>query len=562
MYSEAQILLFSDLPGEGERIAETVRKISDRPVRAVTDAATALKLIGADGPEIVFVHSQAGAAAATRFLDVVWTRNSKTTRFLVGDSTRDSDALVNCALGPHQFIPGPIDPEKIAAALNRADAIQGFVQNEQIRELVSRMRTLPNRPALSIEIMRQLRSPGASASTIGELVSKDLAISTKLIQMANSAFYSAEQQVSNPTEAVLLIGLETTAALVLSIETFAQADKLKPLYFSMDRIWKHGQSVAELARKISQTMDYDSETSSQVYTAGLLHDIGKLALALNFEEDYEKVLKDAQKKSLPVHQVEEQFFGATHAETGAYLLALWGMPLPIVEAVAGHHWPIHRLSTQFPAVTALRLANQLVNAPEKLETILTEYPSELGLGPHLEQFKALLGISKDRTVKKREAKAPAPQSNVARERPESSKEPQARRPVFYLAFTAAVATACVVVFYSWPRIAPHSEPRAQLHAKVSDNRAPSKTKATETGDRLENRDGAGTLLESVSFEKPFTLDQSSAPPPTLDRLFPFDHLFTTEESPVPQHSPELEPEKTITPPENDSTARLPSDGSK
>src|SRR4029079_13323754 len=210
--------------------------------------------------------------------------------------TADSDVLVRCALGPHQFIPVPINPEKLDAALARAASIKRSVNNEKIRSLVSRMRTLPSRPALSIEVMRELRSAKASARAVGELVSKDLAISTKLIQVANSAFYSAEQKVSTPAEAVLLLGLESTAALVLSIQTFTKLDKLKPLYFSMDRVWKHSQSVAELARNICQLMGADAETSAHAYTAGLLHDIGKLALAQNFEEDYERVLKETEEK--------------------------------------------------------------------------------------------------------------------------------------------------------------------------------------------------------------------------------------------------------------------------
>src|SRR5688572_1300761 len=158
MSHEAQILVFSDFPAEGEQISQTIRNLSDRSVRTATDPVTAFKILGAHPPEIVFAHFQAGAVAATGLLNEVWTRHPQATRFLLGDSTPDSDALVRCALGPHQFIPGPIDPEKLAAALSRADSIRSFVQNEKIRELVSRMRTLPSRPALSIEIMRELRS--------------------------------------------------------------------------------------------------------------------------------------------------------------------------------------------------------------------------------------------------------------------------------------------------------------------------------------------------------------------------------------------------------------------
>ena len=549
MSHEAHILVFSDFPAEAEQISQTIRNISDRPVQTATDMVTAFEMLDAHAPEIVFVRLQAGAVAATCLLNEVWTRHPQATRFLLGDSTPDPDALVRCALGPHQFIPGPIDPEKLEAALSRADSIRSFVQNEKIRELVSRMRTLPSRPALSIEILREIRSAKASASAVGELISRDVAISTKLIQMANSAFYRGEQQVSNPVDAILMIGLETTAGLVLNIETVSQIDKLKPLYFSMDRVWKHGQSVAELAIKISQTMGCDAETSSNVFTAGLLHDIGKIALALNFEEDYERIPKDAEKKGISVHQAEEDFFGASHAETGAYLLALWGMPLPIVEAVAGHHWSTDRLSKEFPAVTALHLANRLVNTEnltlENLNEFLAEYPSELGLSSRLRQFKALLGISKDRPANQRKPNVPNPQPAKNDSRVNSPSAPAPRsRPAFYLAFAATVvALGSLVAFYSWPRIVSLSNPQAQLHAE-----------AARKTDQLPN-DGHATTPEQPFL--PPASEQTIAP----EQPFPFDQLLPTDESSAPEHPAEPEQGETITTFEADSTPRRTSDGS-
>ena len=108
MSSEAQILVFSDSPDEGERIAQTIRQISDRTVRTVTNPATALKVVEALLPEIVFAHSHAGTAAATRFLNEVWTRNPQTARFLLGDSTPDSEALINCVFSRIEVITGEI----------------------------------------------------------------------------------------------------------------------------------------------------------------------------------------------------------------------------------------------------------------------------------------------------------------------------------------------------------------------------------------------------------------------------------------------------------------------
>src|SRR5262249_8047361 len=160
----------------------------------------------------------------------------KTVRFFLSASI-DSDVMVTCVLGAHHFLQKPLDLSALQAALHRADSMNRLLRNERIQSLVSRMRTLPSRPSLYLELMRELLSSNARAITVGELVAKDLAISARLIQVVNSAYYGLQQHVSDPAAAVLLLGLETTSSLVLSIEAFARFDKVKPLYFSMDQVW-------------------------------------------------------------------------------------------------------------------------------------------------------------------------------------------------------------------------------------------------------------------------------------------------------------------------------------
>src|SRR3569623_758024 len=121
MPDEAQILVFSDFPSEGEAIERILREISAGAVQTVADPKTAFERLDATTPDIVFAHLRTGAVASTCFLNEVWTRRPQTARFLLGDSTADSDALVRCALGPHQFIPAPISSEKLNGALGRAE---------------------------------------------------------------------------------------------------------------------------------------------------------------------------------------------------------------------------------------------------------------------------------------------------------------------------------------------------------------------------------------------------------------------------------------------------------
>jgi putative nucleotidyltransferase with HDIG domain len=258
------------------------------------------------------------------------------------------------------------------------------------------MRTLPSRPSLYLEVMRELRSSNANAKIVGELVAKDLAISTKLIQVVNSAYYGLAQQVTEAADAILLLGMETTASLILSIEAFARFDKVKPLYFSIDRVWKHSQSVAHSAKKIAEAMTNDTSIAKDAFTAGLLHDVGKLALALNFEEQYQGALKLAAKNNLQAWEVETEVFGASHAEAGAYLLSLWGLPLPIIEAVASHHLPSQELGKEFNAVTAVHLVERLeyekdlAAVPGSTIQVDLNYPPELQIEDHLENFRAII----------------------------------------------------------------------------------------------------------------------------------------------------------------------------
>ena len=345
--------------------------------------------------DLIFVDLKAGSFAGLQFLHKVWSKHPDTIRFLLSDSMAP-DLMVSCALGPHQVLLKPLDANAIRNAIDRAGLVTRLFQNKDVQSLVSRIRTFPSRPTVYIEVMKELRSSTASAQTVGELVARDLAISTKLLQITNSAFFGFNRPVTSPADAVLLLGMETTASLVLGIEAFSRLDNVKLLYFSTDQVWKHCQAVANSARAIAEYVTSDSELAHDAYTAALLHDIGKLALAANLHETYRDALNLGREKNLPAYEVERQAFGATHAEAGAYLLSLWGLPGKIIEAVSAHHLPARELSSEFTALTALHLANKLENAlsdprsgTEEIQLDL-DYPTELRVVEQLDTFREIV----------------------------------------------------------------------------------------------------------------------------------------------------------------------------
>ena len=347
--------------------------------------------------DIIFADLSKGMLAGAQFLHDVWARRPHIIRFLLG-TKMDPDIMLTCVMASHQFLLKPVEAASIQTALERANVMHELLQDKQLRTLLSRIRTFPARPRIYLEVMREIRSPHASAQTVGELVSKDLAISTKLLQVINSASFGLGHKVSSPADAVLLLGMQTTAALVLGIEAFAQLDRLNATEFPVEALWAHSQNVAQGARTAAQYFTREGAIAHDAFTAGLLHDVGKLALAMNFPEEYHFALAMASEKRTAPWVAEKEVLGATHAEAGAYLLSLWGLPCSIIRAVAEHHNEPAQLESEFDARTAVHLANVIENAREsgklldEAQLAELEYPAELGLGEGYNGLREAMGF--------------------------------------------------------------------------------------------------------------------------------------------------------------------------
>lgn len=319
----------------------------------------ALKLLQESQFDVVITDMHMPGMTGAQLLNEVGRHQPKTVRFILADSA-DKELIMKCVLGTHQFLAKPCEPESLKSHIQRALVLDQWIGSESLKNLVSRLRTFPSIPSLYFEVLKELGSPNASAQRVGEIIGKDLAMTTKLLQMINSAFFGMSRQVTDPTEAVTILGFETVKSLVLCIQVFAQFDKVKPTYFSIDKLWRHCTAVAQAARKIAQLEEADSEVQEEAYLGGLLHDLGKLVLVSNFGEQYQGAQTLARKNKLLIWDVEKDLFGAAHSEIGAYLIGLWGLPLAVVEAAALHHAPLRNEDQSFKPLTAVHAANVLI----------------------------------------------------------------------------------------------------------------------------------------------------------------------------------------------------------
>ena len=260
--------------------------------------------------------------------------------------------------------------------------------------MVSRLDRLPSIPALYVQIVEKLQDPQIGLDEIGEIVAKDMAMTAKILKLVNSAFFGLGRQISSPVEAVSYLGVETIKSLVLSIHAFSQFTSVKLGAFSIDALWAHSQQTAGLAKEIARLESADQKLLDDCFVAGLLHDTGKLVLASNFPQQYDRVTEAARGGTLALLTAEENTFGANHAEVGGYLLGLWGLPVPVVEAIALHHQPAQSPHLAFSPLTAVHAADALVHIPlpgterNPADDLDLMYLGRLGLEARLEPWRA------------------------------------------------------------------------------------------------------------------------------------------------------------------------------
>lgn len=264
------------------------------------------------------------------------------------------------AVGPaHQYLSKPCDTGVLIAAIHRSAALRATLGNRELRNAISRMASLPSLPSLYKELVNELRSEEPSIQRIGEIVSKDVAMSAKVLQLVNSAFFGLSQPMSDSSKAVMHLGTDTIRNLALSTEVFARMEGTGACGVDLERTWNHCMTTAILAKEIALQEGAGRDVVDAAYQAGFLHDIGKVVLATNLPDEYSGVGLIAAQKGIREWEAEVELLGSTHAHVGGYLLGIWGLPDQVVEAVAFHHSPRDFPATEFCPLTAVHVADAL-----------------------------------------------------------------------------------------------------------------------------------------------------------------------------------------------------------
>ena len=322
----------------------------------------------------------------------VWKRFPHVIRIMLsGDS--DQNRILRSVVPTHQFLLKPCDAKTLKYTMDRAYQLQGLLKNDDIAKIVNGIVKLPSVPTLYTRLLREIQSDNPSLETISEIIARDLTMSARILQLVNSAFFNLPNRIKNPRQAVNLLGLNNIQALVLYVNLFSGEDDIKVVKgFSLKEIWNHSMKVGNLARKILSLEPHTAEQAGDVFCMGLLHDLGLLILAQ--VPQYQSIVLSAKKGFESKEQLiqEYEMLRTSHAEVGAYLLGIWGLPDHFVETVAFHHRP-SQLGDQNMALTALHVAESLIGADcaglEGIERLDNAYLAATGLQVKLPEWSRL-----------------------------------------------------------------------------------------------------------------------------------------------------------------------------
>lgn len=316
----------------------------------------AVRLVDAQAFDVVVTDMRMPVVDGATLLRHVQRQHPQAIRIVLSGHT-EVEAALRAAPVAHQFLLKPCDPTLLREAIERACNLQGLLGCPEVRRAVASIGSLPSVPEIHAHVTEALSRNPVDLDDVARFVERDVAMTAKALQLVNSAFFGLPRRVTSVRDAVNLLGTNMLKHLVLSVEVMGTMISPYPDQAEADRVHRHALLVGSIAMRILK--DHDRVASEDAYVAGLLHDIGGLVLRSQLGETYAQVREESLRTGTPQHEVEVKYFGASHAEVGGYLLGVWGLPYPVVEAVAYHHTPHLAPATAFGVLDAVYVSEAL-----------------------------------------------------------------------------------------------------------------------------------------------------------------------------------------------------------
>jgi len=290
----------------------------------------------AEGPfDVVVSDMRMPRMDGATFLARVKQLQPQAVRMILSGQT-ELESVMKSVFIAHMFLSKPCDPALLQQVVDRACRLQAILNSDELRASAGKVEMLPAAPKTYVALNAALMAPNCSVTTVARIIERDIGLCAKLLQLVNSAFFCLPYHVTSVRGAVAYLGLDTLKQLVLSIELFSTVRPRRHIAgFSLAEFEEHSHLTARIAARLPAS---EAVVAAGV-VASVLHDAGKLVMAAHLPNEFERALEASRSGQRPLHVVDMEQMGTTHAEIGAYLLGLWGLSGAVVDAVSRHHRP-------------------------------------------------------------------------------------------------------------------------------------------------------------------------------------------------------------------------------
>lgn len=346
-FMKHKVLFVDDEPAVLSALQRVLRPLrSEWEMEFVDGAAEALRVLQHSAFDAVVTDMKMPGMSGADLLEEVRAHHPECLRFVLSGES-DKKLALRAANVAHQYLAKPCDITELKQALMQAFALKELMQSKKVKDVISQVTVLPSIPSFYAELLHTLESPLASNEQIGKIVKRDLAMATKILKIANSALFGLRSQVASASQAVGMLGTETIKTLAVVVGIFSEVHGDSEMKRQMETLWRHSFAIGHLSRELAAAAQVNAHEIENAFTAGMLHDVGKLLMFWKLPEQWKAAVSLAENKQLSASEAELEILGCTHAEVGAYLLGSWGLPMPIVNAAAWHRRllasPSHRV---------------------------------------------------------------------------------------------------------------------------------------------------------------------------------------------------------------------------
>ncbi len=342
-----RVLFVDNDPGAARKLQKTLEPMCPEwEMEVAVSGEEVLDVMSRTHFDVVVPDIRIQGMDGIELLDIVSERYPETVRIIHSELSDPEEALKS-TMAVHQFLMKPCCAETMKNTIERTCKLRDLLRDDTLKKIVAGTRNLPSVPVLYNLIVSEMQSEEPSLKKVGHLISQDISMSAKILQLVNSSFFALPQKITDPQQAAVFVGIESLKSLVLSLHVFSSiSEDADRCGFSLLKMWRHSLRTGRLAADIARAEEADRKVVEAAMIAGMLHDIGKLIL-LKMPRRYNEVMELIETTGCSFTEAEYTVMGASHSELGAYLLGLWGLPRDVVEVVAFHHNPSKLIESMF-----------------------------------------------------------------------------------------------------------------------------------------------------------------------------------------------------------------------